>query len=326
VLLRSAVAGWPDRPELWGALSAALLAVERPEEALAAAGELVVRERQDEWGYRLSALALSGLGRHKDAVRAAAAGVRLAPLAWETHQVLASALTSGGRYEEAWPVALHAVSLAPEGETGAHLTVGAAAMGCRDWRHAEQAYRQVLSIEPDNARASECLALLAVLRGRVKRAADGFADAAATDPRGASPGKHLELTALTAVRPLLFVQGLAAGAGWLAASREIPGVVGAAAIGGASAVVVATAVWLWRSVRRPVRGYLRMMLRTDEDLRGLAGFGTAGLLLLCAAAGLLLGGSLTAAKAASAIGGVCTLAAFVNGLEQALGRGRSGNP
>src|SRR6266536_2027329 len=325
-LLRSAVAGRVDNPRLWGHLAVALLAADRPEEALTAAEQLVAGEPDGEWGYRLSALALSGLERQEDAVRAAGTSVRLAPLSWQTHQVLASALISAGRYQEAWPVALHAVVLAPDGETAAHLTLGAAAMGRQDWRQAEQAYRHVLAIEPDNARARECLALLAALRGRVKRATDGFADAAATDPRDTSPRKYLELTALTALRPLLYVQGLAAGCGWLAASREIPVALGPAAIGCAVAVVMTTMVWRWRSVRRPVRSRLRMMLRTDHDLRALAGFQIAGLLVLCAAAGLLLAGSLTAAKAASAIAGVCTLAAFANGIERALGRGRSSHP
>jgi hypothetical protein len=68
-----------------------------------------------------------------------------------------------------------------------------------------------------------------------------------------------------------------------------------------------------------------MIRRTDNDLRAVPGFGVAGLLRLCAAAGLLLAGRLTAAKAASAIARVPRSSAASSGLQARRSGGTEGS-
>ncbi len=314
-LLRDVLPAHTDRPDLWGQLAVALLAADRPQEALAAAEERLRLAPDDEWGHRLRGAALTQLGRHQEAIQAAADSVRLGPLDWHTHLALALALAAAGQWKPAWPVALHAVRLAPQ-ESEAHSAVGLVAIGRGDWRRAEAAYRHVLSIDPGDALARSNLALVALGRGRAAQAVDGSADAVAADPGADLPRRNLQLAARIRMLRLLSLPGLAAGLGWLAVSGPVATMVAAALIAGALAVVAGAAAWTWRSLPRPVRAYLGMKLRTDRDLLSVVGFGVAGLLALSAAAALLPAGHPTVAKAAAAAAGVFTVAAYVNAIER----------
>jgi tetratricopeptide (TPR) repeat protein len=182
-LLELALAENPDSADLWRHLAYVQAQLDQPSAALEATGRSLEIEPDEEWAHRLASLALDKLGRHADAIAAAQQATRLDPDNWRAHVRLALALlAAGGRHREAWAVATHAAELAPH-EPEVHNTVGAMALAVDDYTQAENAFRHVLELDPDNAKAIHNLALVERARGRLGQAAARFGDAVASDPR-----------------------------------------------------------------------------------------------------------------------------------------------
>jgi Flp pilus assembly protein TadD len=182
-LLQRALAGDPEHAELWRHLAYVQAQLNRPDEALLASSRALEIEPEEEWAHRLASLALDRLGRHADAVDAARQATRLDPDNWRAHVRLALALLgSGTAHRQAWQAATHAAELAPH-EPEVHNTVGAMALAVDDFGQAEAAFRHVLQLDPDNAKAIHNLALVDRARGRLGQAAARFGDAVASDPR-----------------------------------------------------------------------------------------------------------------------------------------------
>ncbi|MEU4739686.1 tetratricopeptide repeat protein [Actinosynnema sp. NPDC023658] len=155
-LLRPALAVNPLHGEAWCRLAAAHLDAGEPDPALNAAKRALVLDGDAVWAQRLTALALSELGRHREAVVAARECARRKPGDWRCQVVLAEVLanTSDGQ-REAVEVAREAAHLAPT-EARAFQVLGDAALRVRDWGTAERAYRTALRLDPtdDDVRAN----------------------------------------------------------------------------------------------------------------------------------------------------------------------------
>lgn len=169
-VLSAALETYPDNAAGWCRLSAAYLEVDAPSEALTAAKRAMTLG-EPAWANRLASLALVELDRFEEAVVAAGEAVRRAPDDWRGLVTLSEALAHG-EPEQAVRAAQAAVALVPE-EPRAHEVLGDAAALAHDWPLAEQAYRDALRLDPDNA----------AVAAKVVRLADRPAD----DPRRRRP-------------------------------------------------------------------------------------------------------------------------------------------
>ncbi|ROP38028.1 tetratricopeptide repeat protein [Saccharothrix texasensis] len=155
-LLQPALAVNPLHGEAWCRLAAAHLDAGEPDPALTAAKRALVLDGDPAWAQRLTALALSELGRHPEAVVAARECVRRKPRDWRCQVVLAEVLAdSPGGQREAVEVAREAAHLAPA-EARPFQVLGDSALRVRDWGTAERAYRTALRLDPadDDVRAN----------------------------------------------------------------------------------------------------------------------------------------------------------------------------
>ena len=172
-LLGSLLAEDPNDADLLGLSARCHLGLDRPQAALMAADRMVAVAPEVEWGHRLRCLALDELGRHDEAVEAAATAVRLAPHHWQTHQTYAlAAVDARGRLRDARAAAERAVALAPN-EPGTHFAMGVVAQARGEDEVARAAYRRTLALEPNHAMALNNLTVLDGTR-RLARAAHGF--------------------------------------------------------------------------------------------------------------------------------------------------------
>ncbi|GAA2671241.1 MULTISPECIES: tetratricopeptide repeat protein [Actinosynnema] len=149
-LLRPVLAVNPRHAQAWCELAAALLDIDQPDPALSAAKRALVLDGDHSWAQRLAALALSELGRHREAVVSARECVRRKPGDWRCLVVLADVLAAApdGR-REAVAVAREATRLAPE-QARTFQVLGDAALRVSDWDTAEHAYRTSLRLDPEN--------------------------------------------------------------------------------------------------------------------------------------------------------------------------------
>jgi tetratricopeptide (TPR) repeat protein len=155
-LLQPALVVNPLHGEAWCRLAAAYLDVGEPDPALNAAKRALVLDGDPAWAQRLTALALSELGRHAEAVVAARECVRRKPGDWRCQVVLAEVLANSPEGQrEAVRVAQEAAHLAPS-QARAFQVLGDAALRVRDWGTAERAYRTALRLDPgaDDVRAN----------------------------------------------------------------------------------------------------------------------------------------------------------------------------
>ena len=164
-LLQPALVVNPLHGEAWCRLAAAYLDAGEPDPALNAAKRALVLDGDPAWAQRLTALALSELGRHTEAVVAARECVRRKPGDWRCQVVLAEVLAGspeGGR--EAVEVAREATHLAPT-EARAFQVLGDSALRVRDWGTAERAYRTALRLDPGDEDVRANLATVRRKRG-----------------------------------------------------------------------------------------------------------------------------------------------------------------
>jgi tetratricopeptide (TPR) repeat protein len=206
-LLVQALAADPEDPRLLGELARAHLGLGDHAAALNAVRSLVGVAPDDEWGHRLAAIALGGLGMRQDALRAADTAVRCGPNSWQTHlQYALTAIHVPGWVPVAGSAARRAVELAPD-EADAHFAVGVVAQEQREFETAAAAYRRALALDPEHANARNNLTLV---EGSFNfaRASRGYVAALRADPRNTHARDNLEGVAdrvLLAVIALQFV-------------------------------------------------------------------------------------------------------------------------
>jgi tetratricopeptide (TPR) repeat protein len=214
-------------------------------------------------------MALRNLDRDEEAVYAASNAVRLAPLAWQTHQQYALAAGSiPRRLQEARQAAARAVELGPH-EPNAHFTYGVIAEALRQHDVARAAYERTLALEPNHAPAQNQLTLLGS-QVRLSRAAHGFGAALRMDPGNEAAQANIDVLAFRFVRRIYWASLVAFVVGLLAALSPSgdPGVTPATiAIGCVLlAGVVAYAVTLARAIPVGVQRFVRHRLVSDRFL------------------------------------------------------------
>jgi len=195
-IIEAQLATRPNDPDLHGWRAQCLIGEGDHHSALQAGNRLVALAPDDEWGHRICALALEGMGKDAEAARAASEAVRLAPNRWQTHVRFAQAASSvPSRSLEALHAAHEAVRLAPN-EPDAHAALGFVAQSRRDHPTAKAAYERALALEPEH---SVSLNNLTVLQGsaRFGRAIHGLAQSLRSDPHSDVARQNLDGLAVT---------------------------------------------------------------------------------------------------------------------------------
>lgn len=227
----------------------------------------------DEWAHRIHSVALGELGRHVDALAAAAEAVRLAPGTAATHQRLADALLHvPGRADEARAAAERAVALAPHAP-GAHVAVGVAAGRQGRVREERDAYLRALELDPTYSTALSNLAALYADRGRLGGASRYVTAALRHDPHHRWALANLDLVAIRLVRRLTVVVVLGGLVTSFLAGTERTGdpvawpmraLVGTAVIATCAAVAWSTVRHLPAGARLHLRGLPRRLSGIDR--------------------------------------------------------------
>jgi tetratricopeptide (TPR) repeat protein len=222
-----------------------LLAIGRYEQALSKTAEALAAQPNNPAAFAVRARAMSGLGRLSDARIAADRAVALSPGSAGNRRLLASLLTGMARKtkadhyaDDAVPVALKAVSLAPSEPAGyavlaeAYALVGRfgeadnairqaiglgprraatwvaaslVAMAAHNWQAAETAARAALAIEPQNQAAINNLGVVMERRGKWKASVIAFHDAARIDPRWGTARENAEAVGFQYLGRVLFI-------------------------------------------------------------------------------------------------------------------------
>lgn len=169
-------------------------------EALRWSSAAISENPENEWAYRLAALALKGLGRNQEACSMAREAVRLAPLKWQCHGVLSRVLaaTSSGLHE-ARAAAERAAELAPH-EAESHRAVGMVAAADGRAQEAIAAFSRALALEPNNAATHNELGRLTLKTSSTRRGSLLAARAAWLRRQTGSPPRSARtLTQISAV-------------------------------------------------------------------------------------------------------------------------------
>lgn len=247
--------------------------------ALDAALRAVSLAPDHEQGYRLASLACIKAGMDEQAVMHAREAVALAPHEWRAHHVLTRALTRPDPYA-AYEAGLVGRQLAPH-EPAMHLVVGLAALKSGRTDRAEESFRKVLQLEPDNATARNNLAVVDLRSGRFGAAMDGFSAALTADPRLHLARGNLDAVVLTLLTKLRYIMVVSEFVAFQLIAGEprldLPAAV--ALLAGWAGLIG----WGWTRIPRRLRRYSLGVFRR----RGRAAL--YGAVLLAAVAGLVIG-------------------------------------
>jgi Flp pilus assembly protein TadD len=306
VLLARLLADDPHNVQGLCLLAQACLGTKDYPAALRAASAAARAAPEEEWAYRLAALALARLARVSEARGQADIAVRLDPGNWRTHLVrpqidlIADAVSA---VTEA--AARQAVRLGPT-ESHCHRTLGSVLLEQGRPAEAATALREALRLDPQDAAARNDLARVHIRRRNLGRAAADFAAAAALDPADRVAARNLVVVgakALRVVHLILWVVLISAGR---VAADESSDNRAAAGIGfGVAALsLIAFGIVLWRGARPRTWRLIRIILRRDRYLAGWAG---------CLAVAFVFLGAAAAAPRSAAAGlvGVCFVALLV---------------
>jgi Flp pilus assembly protein TadD len=247
--------------------------------ALDAAKRAVVLAPANDQSHRLASLAHSKAGLDDLAVMHAREAVRLAPHEWRAHHVLTRALT-GPNPEAAYEAGLAGIRLAPH-EPAMHLVLGLAALRAGRNSQAQDAFRTVLTLDPDNATARNNLAVVDLRAGRFGAAMDGFGSALATDPRLDLARGNIDAVSLTMLMKLRYLVVVSEFVAFQLTSNR-PGAAPAVA-GGLLAFWAGLTGWGWSRIPRRLRGYAFGVFRRRRRAALYAG------VVVIAALGLVIG-------------------------------------
>ncbi|MFB7896162.1 tetratricopeptide repeat protein [Streptomyces xiamenensis] len=162
-ILSAIVSRHPNFGAGWSMLAACQLHQGDPQAALLASDKSLGVPQQGDfdyaWQVRLDILI--ALGRPEEALAAGVELIRIAPDGWRGHDGWARAELArpGVGTEKALAAAERAVALAPE-EPDAHYTLGRAAYGLGRLDLAEQAFATVLHLDPQRADAHQSLGIV----------------------------------------------------------------------------------------------------------------------------------------------------------------------
>lgn len=277
-LLRPALVVNPLHGEAWCRLAAAYLDAGEPDPALEAAKRALVLDGDAAWAQRLTALALSELGRHTEAVVAARECVRRKAGDWRCQVVLAEVLAnSPDGQREAVAVAREAAHLAPT-EARAFQVLGDAALRVRDWGTAERAYRTALRLDPD---ADDVRANLATVRRK-----RGGAPIPPPSGEALAAAHALVWPALSRVAAVLVAGGLLLLLAGMPKPTPALGWFAALLVVGCLVVVGASSLRAPRAVRRAL---VRLPAHRPKVAVVVAMFGLSAVILLAWAVALVLG-------------------------------------
>ena len=169
------------------------------DESLRTSQTAISENPENEWSHRIASLALSGLGRDREAAAMGREAIRLAPNVAEGHINLAHILAeSESDLCEALAVAERGVFLAPN-DAASHIAVGSVAAAGARTEDATAAFHRALALEPDNHVAHHELARLRLMTsqlgnaGGLAQAAGGFAAALRANPRADGSRFNLDL-------------------------------------------------------------------------------------------------------------------------------------
>ena len=236
-----------DNLAAWLVLSRARLMLGDDQQALRAAATAIGLAPDDPRPHALASMALSHLGRHSDAVAAAERAVSCAPDDPVWHHRLAQTLLAGKiRPRDALRAAAQAVRLAP-GHAPFHVTYGTAAAACRRRRDARRSLVTALELDPLNVAARHELARLAATgRGayvvNLAEAVTSFAAALRLDPRHQVSRAALDQIMRVFLIRTAYTVCLAAGIALTVAQHGQPGI---ARCGAVAALVLPSLVALY---------------------------------------------------------------------------------
>jgi Flp pilus assembly protein TadD len=236
------------------------LALQKPQAAYESAGQAVRLAPAAPEALSALSRALTGLGRHDEAVRVATEAVRRDPENAYRHNRLAWALLGTGRRgAEAEHAAWHAVRLDPA-EADFRITYAMVMKHLAETDRARQALRDALALEPGNAVAQHELATLDVIHrnpfalARLARGATGLAGALRADPRQQASRFMLDVALRRFLVYTAVLLAVLAYLGWRVADFSAPG---ARVLAGAAALApLGFAGYFLSRLDRALRSYL----------------------------------------------------------------------
>ncbi|MCL2464793.1 MAG: tetratricopeptide repeat protein [Micrococcales bacterium] len=254
----------PDSRDAAAIVVRALLNLDRNRDARRAAEQMLGAHPNDEQAWRLHALACAKLENWADAWRSSRRAISLAPQEWRTHYVAGQIdLEAKSVSPDTWTQINEAVRLAPD-EPATHYLAGLAALNQKDLNLAEQAFTEVLRLDPEHANARNNLAVVALRRGKSVPAAAGFADSLSADPTNTTAARNLDITITRATWWLQYGICLCAFLGARSATASNSAVVHALpAIFAVVIILIATISWMPKMLggSHNLRRYLRTMPR-----------------------------------------------------------------
>lgn len=181
VLLRQILAHDAGHWRAAALLSTAELRQGHKDSAVAAAQQAVRLAPQQEWGYRVLAIASTSAKRGEEAKGAATMAVKLAPRSYQGYVVLVGALLevrdrAGARRAAEQAIALNPQSAAP------FIQMSAAAFAAEDWELMELASRNALARDPESVAALNNLGCSLLRQHRAAEAVPLYESAARLDP------------------------------------------------------------------------------------------------------------------------------------------------
>lgn len=269
-LLAKVVAGDPHDVQALCLLAQTYLGLKDDEAASRAARAACQAGPNEEWAFRLLALAAARQRQALAAHEAAEHAIRLEPNNWRTYLVRAQIdLIIEAVTPATEAAARQAVRLAPD-QVETQRVLGAVLMAEKRTDEAESALRAALRLDPQDAAARNDLAQVHLRRRNLGRAAAGFAEAASLNPRDQAAAHNLVVVGARALRMVHWILWIVLfTAGRMASYRGSGGraavVVGFAV---ASVALLAFGVTIWRGARPRTLRLSRIILRRDRLLAG----------------------------------------------------------
>ncbi|MEI7056911.1 hypothetical protein WBG06_13910 [Nocardioides sp. CCNWLW239] len=272
-LIEARLAEQPNDVALLGLLAQCMLGLGDYRAALRAGNRMILHDPEEEFGYRICALALDRLGAHDDAIRAAGEAVRLDPGNWRTHNTYApvacdlpKSFEDAAHYSyDALRAAHETVRLAPN-EPDAHFTMGLVSQHRYDRRTARKAYRAALALDPEHAEARNNLTTLTSPL-LLNRSVAGYAHALRMAPDLDVAKENLDQLAQLFSLPIMAITLMCFFPGWVLAIVGGGPTLWTVLIGICMvAMHIAYVVYFFRRIPRSIRGYFARQLVTPEQL------------------------------------------------------------
>ncbi len=199
-MLVAALAADPDDWRSSCLLARANLELGDAKNALDVARRAIALAPEQEWPHRLASLALSGQGKHKEALVEARASAERAPHSWQAlHTLSGCRLRTDAKSAEAWQTMTAMLAVAPDEPLA--LTQASRILQVRgDSEGAQRALAQAAATDPTNPEVHNTRGLLALQGKDSVGALQGFGSALASDPRARAAMVNFKITLYGVVR------------------------------------------------------------------------------------------------------------------------------